>query len=89
MNQFTKQLDAALSELHAWRQSPPADDQTSFSTYEVIETALRDAKQIDDTERFYDHLSSLNRFVCDQAPLSRSFIPSFTELFLGLHKLRS
>jgi hypothetical protein len=89
MNQFTHQLDAALSELGSWRRDIPADDQTSYSTYETIEAALRDAKQISDGERFYDHLASLNRFVCDQAPISESFIPSFKRLFLGLHRHHS
>jgi hypothetical protein len=86
MNQYTQQLDAALNELRSWRRDIPANDQTSYSTYETIEAALQNAKQILDNERFYDHLASLNRFVCDQGSLSQNFIPSFKALFLGLHR---
>ena len=89
MNQLTQQLDAALQELQAWRQSPPADDDTSGGTYDVIERGLREAKAIADAEAFYTHVAGLNRFICDQGPLARSFIPSFKTLFLSLHERHS
>jgi hypothetical protein len=89
MNQFTHQLDAALSELRTWRQDVPADDQTGGVTYDLIEKALRDAKLIEDRDRFYYHIASLNRYICDQGPLSTSFIPSFKSLLLSLHELHS
>jgi hypothetical protein len=89
MNPFTNQLDAALSELRAWRHDIPADDQTSGVSYDLIEKALRDAKLIEDRERFYYHVASLNRYICDQAPLSGRFIPSFKSLFLGLRESHS
>jgi len=88
MNQFTQQIEAALRELRAWRQSPPTEDQTSSGTYEVIERGLREAEFIVERSALYTHLAGLNRFICDQGPLSGSFIPSFRSLFLSVHGTR-
>ena len=86
MSSYDRELDSALDELQTWRSTLPMDEVTSNQTYDVIATRLRDAKQCSDAEAFYDSLSSLNRFVCDQGPLSSDFIPSFKRLFLRVHE---
>jgi hypothetical protein len=89
MNQNHKaELDAAVRELNALRSHLPTNEPTSCQTYDVIQRFLDEATQITDEDAFYDHLSSINRFVCDVAPLSKEFIPSFKRLFLELHKRR-
>ena len=89
MNQSHKaELDAAGRELKTWRSHLPTDDATSLQTYDVIQRFLDEAMHITDDDAFYDHLSSINRFVCDAGPPSKAFIPSFKRLFRALHNER-
>ena len=85
---YNVQIDAALEELRTWRSASPPTDATSAQTYHVIVEGLQDAKQRKDADAFYESLASLNRFICDQAPLSPDFIPSFKSVFLQLHDER-
>ena len=86
MNKFTAQLNAALRELKAWRGDLPVDDQTSGGTYDSIEKMLRDSIAIADGDEFYTQIAGINRFICDQGPLTPDFIPSFRSLFLDLYE---
>ena len=88
VNAHKSTLDAALRELVAWRGQHHASDTTTEQTYDIIQKYLSQAAQLHDDAAFYDHLSSINRFVCDQGPLSEDFIPSFKRLFLNLHRIR-
>jgi hypothetical protein len=88
VSRYDAQLDAALQELQLWCSRPQPNDTTSANTYEVIAERLRDMRQQEDIESLYDSLESLNRFICDQGPLSREFVPSFKALFLQLHDER-
>ena len=88
VSRYDAKLDAALQELQLWCGRPRPNDTTSADTYEVIAAALRDMRQQENIESLYDSQESLNRFVCDQGPLSPKFIPSFKALFLHLHDER-
>lgn len=87
MSTFTPEIDAAIEELRVWRSDLPAGDQTGGSTYDVIADSLRQAREIDDAKKLHERLSGLNRFICDQGPLSDEFLPTLTSLFLRLHEL--
>ena len=88
MSTYNVQIDAALEELRIWRSALPPDDATSAETYDGLVQGLQDTRLQKDADAFYESLASLNRFVCDQASLSRGFIPSFKSLFLQLHEAR-
>jgi len=88
VSRYDAQLATALQELQLWCSGPHANGRASADTYEVIAERLRNMRQQEDADSLYDSLESLNRFICDQGPLSREFVPSFKALFLQLYNER-
>jgi len=47
---------------------------------------LHDSIAIADGDAFYRQIAGINRFICDQGPLTPDFIPSFRSVFLDLYE---
>jgi hypothetical protein len=81
-------LDSALAELEAWKTAESPSGKVSAAFYENLRSMILDAKAIHENEGFYQQIADINRYICDEGPLSGQFIPSFKALFLSHYASR-